>query len=411
MLNRLSHTLTLAAFLTASLLGQGNSGNTPGASHSNAGGNGNSNAGGNGNGNAGAPNSSAGTGVSNTKPGIQWLTDNATIADELLNDGVSHIDFQSSTDLENVTVWLTPSLAGVTADPIEFPTITKDTLYSIELLLDEPPAHTLGGTLHLRSSDGRTLAKPLPINIKVKGEEDTSTPPPATVTTVVSAANYRGGSVTPGQTVSLFGSGLGPATAQGAQFNTQGRVADYLGDTQVLFNGLPAPLLASSNGQVNAIVPQGIAADTSATIVLTFKNNVAEPITLPVTPAQPALFALDGSGKGQGAVLNQNGTVNSASNPAPRGSVIVLFGTGFGATGSPDGSITTSASPLATPVTVTIGGAAAKVLYAGGAPGLVSGVVQINAEIPATIPAGDKVTIVVSVGNSSSPADVTVAVQ
>jgi len=161
-------------------------------------------------------------------------------------------------------------------------------------------------------------------------------------------------------------------------------------------------------------VPQGIAADTSTSIVLTFQGNVSREIILPVTPASPALFTLDGTGQGQGAVLNQDRTVNSASKPARRGSAITLYGSGFGAwaTPIPDGTVMGSELPSPkAPVTVTIGGAAAKVLYAGGAPGMVSGIVQINAEIPANITPGDKVTVVVTVGSQSSPANVTVSVQ
>jgi uncharacterized protein (TIGR03437 family) len=94
--------------------------------------------------------------------------------------------------------------------------------------------------------------------------------------------------------------------------------------------------------------------------------------------------------------------------------VVVLFGSGFGEwkQSLPDGAIVGSSLPTPTlPVSVTIGGAAAKVLYAGGAPGLVSGVVQINVQVPAGTAAGNSIAVVVTVGGKSSRADVTVAVQ
>ncbi len=397
-------TLLLSGSLAAYLMAQGTSGQTPASTAKGNSGN--------------TPQVStpapANGGQSSAVPQVQWVA-NPDLGTQLIGAGTSHIDFKSASDLSGLQVWLTPSLQGVTADPLTFDTITKDTVYTIHLSVAAPPTHTLAGTIHLRSTDGRTLAVPFPVLVKVvPSTPDDSIDEPTNVTAVVSAANYTGGSVTAGQVVSLFGTGLGPRTPKGAQVDATGRVSNDLADTEVLFNGISAPLLASSNGQVNAIVPQGIAADRSTSIVLTFKNNVAQPITLPVTPAAPALFTLDGSGKGQGAVLNQDSSVNAASKPAPRGSIITLFGTGFGATSTPvpDGTILGAELPKPTaPVSVTIGGAAAKVLYAGGAPGMVSGVVQINAEVPAEIRPGDKVTVVVTVGSSSSPATVTVSVQ
>jgi uncharacterized protein (TIGR03437 family) len=75
--------------------------------------------------------------------------------------------------------------------------------------------------------------------------------------------------------------------------------------------------------------------------------------------ADPALFTADGSGSGRAAIWEQ------------QEGIVALFGTGFG-TGS---------------VSVEIGGRTADVLYAGAAPGLVSGVTQINVRVPpATAP-------------------------
>ena len=77
--------------------------------------------------------------------------------------------------------------------------------------------------------------------------------------------------------------------------------------------------------------------------------------------------------------------MNSPSSRAPRGGVLTLFGSGFGdwKESIADGTIIGSELPTPkAPVSVTIGGAAAKVLYAGGAPELVSGVVQLNVEVP-----------------------------
>jgi len=421
-MKRFLKTLVWCAAIATCLLAQGQgNGNGNGKGKGGTTNPGNSGNPGNGNGGDTATETSSTSGTPLNGNTIEWLVPETSTAADLLDAGVATVEFKSKVDLEDVAVWLTPSLKGLVADPLLFETITKDTVYSIELTLEDPPTHTLGGTLHLRSTGGRSLARPLPLNIKVQGSDDPSededdsddnTVP--VVSAVASSTNYRTGSVTAGETVSLFGQGLGPKTGKTPELDSNGRVANYLGDTQVLFNGLPAPVLAASNGQVNVVVPQGIAADTSTSIVLTFQGNVSREIILPVTPASPALFTLDGTGQGQGAVLNQDRTVNSASKPARRGSAITLYGSGFGAwaTPIPDGTVMGSELPSPkAPVTVTIGGAAAKVLYAGGAPGMVSGIVQINAEIPANITPGDKVTVVVTVGSQSSPANVTVSVQ
>src|SRR5262249_10260769 len=110
--------------------------------------------------------------------------------------------------------------------------------------------------------------------------------------------------------------------------------------------------------------------------------------------------------------LNQDGNENGSDNPAPRGSVVSLFGSGFGplTQPSPDGTVFgTSAPTLQSPLSVTIGGVNATVHTASGAPGLVSGVVKIDVEIPAQIESGDQ-AVVITVGGQSSSANVTVSV-
>jgi uncharacterized protein (TIGR03437 family) len=133
-----------------------------------------------------------------------------------------------------------------------------------------------------------------------------------------------------------------------------------------------------------------------------------------VSTSDPALFTLDGSGQGQAAALNSDGSLNGTANPDARGKFITLFGSGFGEWDQlvPDGAVISSSPPtVKTPVLVTIGGVDAQVLYAGGAPALVNGVVVVNAVIPLGITSGDTVPVVVTVGDKSSPANVTISVK
>jgi uncharacterized protein (TIGR03437 family) len=345
---------------------------------------------------------------------ITWLTDRQVVETELKESGKSTLKFKSASDLTNLTVWLTPSLVGLTADPTLFATIKKDTEYSIKLTLENEPAHTLGGTLHLRSdSSNRTFAPPLPINVKVQGSETSSGDSAADVKGVAASTDYRTGAVAPLQIVSLFGEGIGPDQPQSARLDGAGRVATYLGDTQVLFNGIAAPLLMAMRNQVNVVVPSGVATDQTVEIVLTHGSKVSAPVGLPLTSYAPGLFTIGSTGAGQSAALNQDGSVNGALNPARRGSVVSLFGSGFGDLESPapDGSVAPGASSLRANVTVTIGGVAARVIYAGAAPGLVAGVVQFNVEVPSAISAGDRVPVGVGIGGVSSGSAATIAVQ
>lgn len=112
--------------------------------------------------------------------------------------------------------------------------------------------------------------------------------------------------------------------------------------------------------------------------------------------------------------MNQDGTYNSKSHPAARGSVVSLFGTGEGATtpALPDGAlvISTPYSTTQLPVAVTFGSETAQVQYAGAAPYLPTGVFQINATVPMDVAPGD-VPITVSIGGISTTRTVTVAVE
>ena len=213
---------------------------------------------------------------------IEWLTDRSEVEAALVDTGAAEIEFRSGADLDNIQVWLSPSLTGMTAAPPEFAGVVKDTVYAITLTLAAPPEHTLGGTLHLRSGSdsSRTYAPPYPINVKV-GQQDEEEPE-AQVSGVVASADYKGGSVTPGQIVTVFGKGLGPQNAQGPKLDTNGRVASYLGDTQVLFDGIPGPLLVSVENQVNVVVPQGVAGQTSVEVVVTHQSSVSKTITLQI---------------------------------------------------------------------------------------------------------------------------------
>jgi len=248
--------------------------------------------------------------------------------------------------------------------------------------------------------------------------QTTTTPPSLKVSNVVNAASYQGGPVASGEIVTVYDSTYGPASLVLGQPDATGKFPTSVGGVQVLFDGVPAPLLyASADSGVGAIVPFEVAGKQQTVVEYLYNPGsgaaVSNTATLPVAAAAPAIFALNESGSGPGAILNLDYTVNSASNPVSAGGYIQVFGTGGGAIvgGATDGAPASGAANLATqPVTATIGGVAAKVVYAGTAPGLVNGAMQVDLQIPTGLAPGPQ-PVVITVGTAVSQRGITVAVQ
>jgi uncharacterized protein (TIGR03437 family) len=241
--------------------------------------------------------------------------------------------------------------------------------------------------------------------------------PTPVVTSVTNSASYAPGLIAPGEIVVLFGNNFGPSALTTIKV-TNGKVDTTLADTQVLFDGIPAPLVYVSATQISAIVPYELAGRATTKMTVSYKGTASAPIEIRLADTAPGIFTLNQSGTGPGAVLNQNSTVNSPANPADKGSVVQIFATGEGQT-NPRG-VTGSVIPADNPalwtkpignVTVTIGGRPAQVVYQGSAPGAIAGLFQVNAVVPADAPSGPSVPVVVTVGSANSQAGVTIAVK
>jgi uncharacterized protein (TIGR03437 family) len=144
-----------------------------------------------------------------------------------------------------------------------------------------------------------------------------------------------------------------------------------------------------------------------------YLGALSPPVSLPVAATAPGIFTQDVSGTGPGAILNTaDESVNSASNPAAPGDWVSIFATGATTPAGVDGLLAPGPSnPPNAKVAVTIGGLPCQIEYAGGAPGLVSGVVQINAQVPANVTPGASVPVQVVIGTASSQSGVTLAVR
>jgi|SRR5579871_1552854 len=241
---------------------------------------------------------------------------------------------------------------------------------------------------------------------------------PPVVSQVASAASGIAGGISPGEILEIRGYGVGASLIGGLRLDASGFVSSNLNGLRVTFDGKAAPLIYTASGQTNLIVPYEVAGKTSTVMQITYASpaGTLQPTawTLPVVAAAPAVFAIDATGTGQGSIVNQDGTVNGAANPAARGSIVSIYATGEGQT-SPagvTGSITQSdlKTPVL-PVTATIGGIGATVQYAGSASNAVAGLLQVNAVVPQGVPPGAAVPIVVSVGGIASQPGVSLAVK
>jgi uncharacterized protein (TIGR03437 family) len=230
------------------------------------------------------------------------------------------------------------------------------------------------------------------------------------ITAVVNAASYAGGAVAPGEIVALLGANLGPSSLAVSAFDASNQLPTQLAGTQVTFNGVPAPLLYSMDSAVAAIVPYEVAGAQNVTVQLTANSQPSAPQDIPLQDSLPGLFSADASGSGPGAILNLDYSLNSPDNPAAAGSIVIVYGTGGGATpNSRTGRLVTGADQTSATVSVTVNGQNAPVLYAGAAPGLVDGALQMNVQLPQGVTAD--VPIVVTVNGHASLATITVSAQ
>lgn len=205
----------------------------------------------------------------------------------------------------------------------------------------------------------------------------------------------------PGGIISIFGTSLADSQSLASSLPLD----THMAGTSVTIDGRPMPLLFVSDGQVNAVIPYGIAANTQHQVQVQRGNTVSVPETVSVAAAQPAVFTIDQSGQGQGLIF-VDGNLAEASTPAQAGDVVVIYCAGLGEVTPPIAAgAAASSSPLsntANPVSVTIGGVQTQVQFAGLAPGF-AGLYQVNAVVPAGVAPSSAVALTLSVAGQTSP--------
>jgi uncharacterized protein (TIGR03437 family) len=229
------------------------------------------------------------------------------------------------------------------------------------------------------------------------------------ITGVTNAASFAPGAVTPGELVTIFGNNLGPANLVSGTYDASGTLQSTVSNVQVQFDGVSAPIVYVAAGQVTAIVPFGVFGRTTTRVQVLNNGLTSNSYDLTVAEAAPGIFVLDTAG--QGAILNQDGTVNARLNGAEPGTIISIYATGAGRMEGTvaDGRIVTGTPKPLLPVGVRIGGRVADVTYAGAAPSLVAGMLQVNARIPADTPRGTMVPVQILIGSATSQANVFLA--
>ena len=179
------------------------------------------------------------------------------------------------------------------------------------------------------------------------------------------------------------------------------------GKVTVTVNGEPATVLFFGTGQINIVMPGDLVPGASVTVQISVGGSILLSSTFTVAAVDPALFTDNAEGTGQGAILNQDYTLNSPSMPAAAGSFIIVYGTGFGTVSSPGSD---GLSRVVSGVTASVGGMPADVTYAGLVPGETPGLQQINIHLPNNVQTGSAVPIQLSDGSGSTQPGVTVAI-
>jgi uncharacterized protein (TIGR03437 family) len=212
--------------------------------------------------------------------------------------------------------------------------------------------------------------------------------------------------VVPGEIATIFGVNL--TTATGINFSSGLPLPTKVLNVQVLVNGTAAPIFAVDNvnglQQINFQVPTGVANSPTATVQVVDNGAAGNTLTVPVISDQPGMFTYNVGGSNFGAILHPNSPqLADTGHPASAGETVVIFCTGLGAVvpAPQDGAPAPGAAQTTLTATVTIGGVAAAVDYAGLSPNYV-GLYQINAHVPTVLSAGNQPVVITVNGIQSA---------
>jgi uncharacterized protein (TIGR03437 family) len=220
---------------------------------------------------------------------------------------------------------------------------------------------------------------------------------PPTITGLANAVSLATGAIAPGELIGISGANIGPTPGAIASASS---LPLTLGNTQITINDQPIPLYYVSSTLAAGVVPyQAIPGNPAViggqvTVKVIYNGVTSNSFVTNLTSSSPALFSITNTSTNAQSVkaTNQDGTLNSSTNPAAVGSYVSLYASGLGAV-QPSGFQAGQAAPT-TPLYTTVGptfvaitGQSATVSFSGLAPGSTS-VYQVNALIPAGTPSG-----------------------
>jgi uncharacterized protein (TIGR03437 family) len=259
-------------------------------------------------------------------------------------------------------------------------------LTSLNGIVDNPAAHNLDVVA------GSAMSAPL-------ASPTTALPVVAAVIPIVEVTDLS--TFAPGELVEIYGTNLSLVTSDLSGWPGQS-LPSPLNGVSVNLGGHGARILYVSPGQVDALLPFG-APLGSGMLTLTNVNGTSAPVSLKVAAVAPALYNF--------AFENADFSLVTPSAPAQAGDVLVFYATGMGQTTPPlvTGQIVPSANYDTVPVTVTIGGVNAGVIYSIAAPPYVAGLYQMAVTVPAGLAPGSQPVVATAGGLQSNT--VTIAIQ
>ena len=356
------------------------------------------------------------------------------ITPELFDDlGLAQVFLVANRPLENVLLWLTPSLRNcviaylpedlipsdvpdelVVDDQGRIVFVGQDEQVPVILELVNPldELGACGGTLHVRSFAKSKRTWPAVLGFALGETEAEEEQEEVAPSAIVDAANFKLGPVAPGQIVSIFGSGISPDELSIAALDENGLIPEDLSGVMVLADGYLMRLMAAGRGQINGVVPANVKGHY-ADIVVINNGKSSAPFPVELKKVVPRIFTAFGTGSGQAAAVNPQGVLNGGASPASVGGYLSLWVTGIADASAPDfgpAAIATDAVPLSFPIQMFIGGVEQIVAYAGTAPGMLEAVIQIDVQIVPGTPSGPQPVLIV-VGVEESPETTTVTVE
>jgi uncharacterized protein (TIGR03437 family) len=220
---------------------------------------------------------------------------------------------------------------------------------------------------------------------------------PVSLVTVQNALSGQIGAIAPGEIVNIFGTGLGPDAGITGAVDGTTTLGGTLGGVVLQICGTAAPIFYAQSVQITAQVPYEVAGSDTCSVNVQYQGQLVGTVTAAVTASAPALLGL---------ATNQDGTTNGQVAPAARNTWMTFYATGEGMTDSGNADGVPAAAPYShplQPISLTIAGVNAEILFAGSAPGLI-GMMQINAMVPGGFVAPGEASVVLAVGTVASPA-------